>query len=138
MASNVTLNRFYRYSSANGWTYVLSQEHQGRIIFEVTDGRPPYSGAKHLAVADDGRLTGLYGGDFDPPVTVADLIDTGHTWESIEPRAGWRAFEEYKNDYRPSSPLHFGCDHQDAPCQEAGEEHVSCQQLGWDLCSQCH
>ena len=33
--------------------------------------------------------------------------------------------------------LHFGCDHQDAPCQVRGEQHRPCPSYLRYLCEQC-
>lgn len=49
--------------------------------------------------------------------------------------------EDLKDLLREHSPeqrdLHFGCDHQDAPCQVQGEGHIPCRRLGWNPCPQC-
>ena len=141
MAESVIVNHIYRRDAGDGWTYLLAQDHPhrtGGVILGVLEGRSPASGYTHLYLREvDGHLADIFGADFPASLTIDDLIDTGITWQSIEPRAGYREWQRYLSDYRPSRPLHFGCDHQDAPCVVTGSEHHPCLPEWRYLCSQC-
>jgi hypothetical protein len=45
---------------------------------------------------------------------------------------------EFAREHSPSErDRHYGCDHQDAPCQVRGAEHRPCPSYWRHLCSQC-
>jgi len=117
MATAIEQERIYRVAAADGWTYLVAQPHDGRTILGTINGRP-IQGHKHLYVRDDGHLTGIVGRDLEQAVTIDDLVDTGLVWSDLDSWQGYRRWLAYLDEFSPSLPLHFGCDHEDGPCQE--------------------
>lgn len=129
MATTIEPERIYRFQAADGWTYFVAQPSNGpslpgtlsgAVILGTIDGRL-IQGHNHLYLREDGHLTNLFGIDLSPAITADDLIDTGITWDELDTRQGRRRWIEIKREFSPSLPLHFGCDHEDGPCQETRE-----------------
>lgn len=154
MATEIQANRIYILTNGQGQETVHVSLRRADYGWKMTRG---------ISILDDGRVVeGSVGADGRYYVdaeygTLANLDDVGAR-EDVEARAAAEAHAIRTNCHLDAPdgythtlceteghvlrcPFdldpHFGCDHQDAPCQARGERHIPCQRLGWNPCPQC-
>jgi hypothetical protein len=131
MATEIHENRIYILTDDEGQETMHVSLRKAEHGWRLTGG---------ISVLDDGRVVeGSVGADGRYYVdaeygTIANLTDVGAREDDAAYSA---AIERSMCTRQPDRDPHFGCDHQDAPCQVRGSQHRTCPSYWRYLCSQC-